>query len=46
MTRPNDLARWLLIGAALCSAGFWILAMVIGSFVGYDVVNHALWIPS
>lgn len=46
MNRPNDLTRWLLIGASLCSAGFWILAMVIGSFVGYAVVDHALWIPS
>ena len=46
MNRQTDLTRWLLIGAAVCSAGFWILALVIGSFVGYAVVEHPLWIPS
>lgn len=46
MNRQTDLTRWLLIGAAACSAAFWILALVIGSFVGYAVVEHPLWIPS
>ena len=45
MNRPNDLTRWLLIGAAFCSAAFWILAVVIGSFAGYAVVEHPLWMP-
>lgn len=46
MNRQTELTRWLLIGAAACSAAFWILALVIGSFVGYAVVEHPLWIPS
>jgi hypothetical protein len=46
VNRQSEITRWLLIGAAVCSAAFWILAVVIGSFVGYAVVEHPLWIPS
>jgi hypothetical protein len=46
VNRQTDITRWLLIGAAGCSAAFWGLALVIGSFVGYAAVEHPLWIPS
>jgi hypothetical protein len=44
--RQTGATKALLFGAALCSAGFWILAAVIGSFFGVAGARHPLWIPS
>ena len=44
--RPTATTRGLLIAAAVCNAVFWVLALVIGSFVGASAVRHPLWIPS
>jgi hypothetical protein len=46
LNRPSGFTRALLIGAAACTTLFWILALVIGSFAGYQAVQHPLWIPS
>lgn len=46
MNRPSSFTRALLIAAAACTTLFWALALVIGSFAGYEVVQHPLWIPS
>ena len=46
MIRQIAATRALLLGAALCNAGFWILAAVIGTFFGAAATRHALWFPS
>jgi len=35
-----------LIGGAVCMAGFWLLAALLGSFAGAAVTHDPLWVPA
>jgi hypothetical protein len=39
------LSAYSLMGGAVCMAGFWILATVLGSFAGATVTRDPLWLP-
>lgn len=45
-TTLYHLGGYSLMGGALCMAGFWILAGVLGSFAGAAVTHSPLWLPS
>ncbi len=45
-TTLHQLSAYSLIGGAVCMAGFWILAGVLGSFAGAAVTHSPLWVPS
>lgn len=45
-TTLNQLSAYSLMGGAVCMAGFWVLAAVLGSFAGAAVTHAPLWLPS
>lgn len=42
----HQLSAYSLMAGAVCMAGFWILAGVLGSFAGAAVTHTPLWSPS
>jgi hypothetical protein len=40
-----QLSAYSLIGGAVCIAGFWLLAALLGSFAGAAVTHDPLWVP-
>jgi hypothetical protein len=45
-TTLYQLSAYSLMAGAVCMAGFWILAAVLGSFAGAAVTRDPLWLPS
>jgi hypothetical protein len=41
-----QLSTYSLIGGAICMAGFWLLAALLGSFAGAAVTHDPLWVPA
>jgi hypothetical protein len=39
------LSAYSLLGGAVCMAGFWLLAALLGSFAGAAVTHDPLWMP-
>jgi hypothetical protein len=41
-----QLSAYSLIGGAICMAGFWLLAALLGSFAGAAAANDRFWVPA
>jgi hypothetical protein len=41
-----QLSAYSLISGAVCMAGFWLLATLLGSFAGATVTHEPLWMPA
>jgi hypothetical protein len=41
-----QLSAYSLIGGAVCMAGFWLLAALLGSFAGAAATHDPLWLPA
>jgi hypothetical protein len=41
-----QLSAYSLIGGAICMAGFWLMAALLGSFAGAAVTHDPLWAPA
>ncbi len=44
-TRLYQQSAYSLMGGAVCMAGFWLLAAMLGSFAGAAVTHTPLWLP-
>jgi hypothetical protein len=42
----NATERWAAIAGAIAIGTFWVLAAILGTFVGAEIVRHRLWFPS